>query len=93
MSYREQKTQEAKAKEAGMNATVYIITESCIRPSGAWAKTRGRRNTAKEAIKFACTIGFEGPGFGIIWSRTITVMKRRRTPNGTIREMIFERNL
>ena len=79
--------------------TVYTVTESCMRPGGAWAETIGRFTTEAEAKRFALDHGWVGPGFGIIRSRTISVTRRTWLRDeddklaGVDRNRVFERRL
>jgi hypothetical protein len=53
-----------------MNAT---HVHACMLPSGSWAKTRARFSSAQEAVDALKTAVFDGPEFGITWSRSIVV--------------------
>jgi hypothetical protein len=51
----------------------YRIIESCMRPSGAYVHTQSTWTTeaaARKAFQRAC---FEGPGYGILRSKTLTL--------------------
>jgi hypothetical protein len=53
----------------------YSIIESCMRPSGAYAKTTASfrdEATARTAYQRAA---FEGPGFGIFWGQTLQLVQ------------------
>ncbi len=87
---------EAQTKGDAMNAseTIHIVIESCMRPSGAYAKSRGRFVEEEKAIAFALSIGWEGPGHGIQRDREITVMRRTVDAKGKFsRETVFRREL
>ena len=56
-----------------MSETRYNIMESCMRPSGAYAKTQAsypEEDTARAAFARAF---FQGPGYGILWAKTLTL--------------------
>lgn len=53
--------------------TRYSIMESCMRPSGAYAKTQVSytdEDTARVAFARAY---FQGPGYGILWAKSLTL--------------------
>ena len=54
----------------------YSVIESCIRPSGAYAKTQEsfRADQKAEAEAYFQRAWFNGPGFGIITSKTIELV-------------------
>lgn len=53
---------------------MYRIIESCMRPNGAYAKTRFSSADEAEAREAFHHAFFEGPGFGIFWSKTLSLM-------------------
>jgi hypothetical protein len=59
-----------QTKGATMNAT---HIHSCMRPSGSWAKTKARFSSVQEAVEALRIAVFDGPDFGIVWSRRIAV--------------------
>lgn len=67
----------------------YVVLESCIRPSGAWARTVARFDSKAEAVTYALNHGFEGPEGGIVRSPQVSVMQR----DGVDRETVFSRNI
>lgn len=58
-----------------MQTIHYSIIESCMRPSGAYARTLGVYPTlvrAREAFQQAY---FTGPEYGIMWSKRVTLVR------------------
>jgi hypothetical protein len=51
----------------------YSIVESCMRPSGAYASTQRSFTDEAEARAVFATAYFVGPGYGILWGKTLTL--------------------
>lgn len=64
-----------------------------MRPSGAYAKTRGTYHTeaaGREALRLA---HFEGPEYGKVWSRTLTLRKSYYADDTSHSEVLGGRNI
>ena len=76
-----------------MQSLRYSIIESCMMPSGAYAKTQCACNT-EEAGRLAFRLAFfEGPGFGILTSKTLTLCKSYFADGIFHREILATRHL
>ena len=69
---------------------LYRITESCMRPSGAYAKSLSLHQTRAEAEEAFKTASFVGPGFGILWSKTVTLTETGWV-DGTYQRTVLQR--
>jgi hypothetical protein len=70
----------------------YSITESCMQPSGAYAKTWAgypEEDIARAAYQVTT---FQGPAVGIIWSKTITLAKSWWEDGVYQREVLAQRD-
>ena len=76
-----------------MSETRYSILESCMRPSGAYARTQvsyPEEDTARAAFARAV---FRGPSFGILWAKPLSLCAST-WHNGTYqREVLVERRI
>jgi hypothetical protein len=76
-----------------MSVSRYAIVESCMRPSGAWEKPQATytdEDCARTALKHATWCG---PGYGLIWARTLTLRRSTWTQGERESEVLDERNL
>jgi hypothetical protein len=71
----------------------YSIVESCMRPSGAYAKTQFAYNTLDAGTEAFRLAYFEGPGHGILWSKTLTLRKTYFLDGQYQSEILAQRNV
>lgn len=58
----------------------YLVMESCMRPSGAYARQLGSFTTEAAARDAYRTAYFTGPGYGIVWRKTLELVRTALLP-------------
>jgi hypothetical protein len=72
-------------------AVRYVIMESCMQPSGAYADTQGSYGEEDAARQAFAVAYFRGPAYGIMWSKSMTLLRTWFDAEGYHREVLAER--
>ncbi|UCG53588.1 MAG: hypothetical protein JSW58_08520 [Candidatus Latescibacterota bacterium] len=74
---------------------VFVVLESCIQPSGAYSRVRGRFSSQEKAVEHTSAIDWIGPEFGIQRDREMVVYQRTTyaQTGKTLRRRVYRRPL
>ena len=70
---------------------MYHIIETCMCPSGAYAKIQYSCAAEANVRKAFGRAAFEGPGFGILWSKTLQLIHSEHRNGERLYEVLATR--